>query len=96
MNIGFLERRNNPGNRLDRVYQYRIHLDKLKTTDPAGDKSDSTTKPPSDSSLAEAPCDTLFQEDPEDLFLAEAPYDTLFQEDPEDLFLVEAYCHILF
>jgi hypothetical protein len=95
MNLGILERRNNPGSRLDRVYQYRIHLDKLKTTDPAGDKSDSTTKPPSDSSLAEAPCDTLFQEDPEDLFLAEAPYDTLFQEDPEDLFLVEAPCDTL-
>jgi hypothetical protein len=72
MDIGILERRNNPGSRLDRAYQYRIHLDKLKTTDPAGDKSDSTTKHPSNSSLAEEPCDTLFQEDSEDLFLRSA------------------------
>ena len=103
MRLGILERRNNPGSRLDRVYQYRIHLNKLKTTDPAGDKSDSTMKPPSDSSLAEAPCDTLCQEDPDDLFLAEAPCGTLFQEDcdtlcqedPEDLFLLEAPCDTL-
>ena len=81
MRLGILERRNNPGSRLDRVYQYRIHLDKLKTTDPAGDKSDSTTKPPSDSSLGEAPCETLFQEDPNDSFIGERPCDTLFQEE---------------
>jgi hypothetical protein len=104
MNIGILERRNNPGSRLDRVYQYRIHLDKLKTTDPAGDKSDSTMKPPSDSSLTEAPCDTLCQEDPDDSFIGEAPCgtlfqedcDTLFQEDPDDSFIGEAPCGTLF
>jgi hypothetical protein len=96
MGIGILERRNNPGSRLDRAYQYRIHLDKLKTTDPAGDKSDSTTKHPSNSSLAEEPCDTLFQEEPEnlsleepeDLFLEES--ENLSLEEPEDLFLEES------
>jgi hypothetical protein len=87
MRLGILERRNNPGSRLDRVYQYRIHLDKLKTTDPAGDKSDSTTKHPSNSSLAEEPCDTLFLEDSEDLFLEDS--EDLFLEDSEDLFLEE-------
>ena len=87
MGIGILERRNNPGSRVDRAYQYRIHLDKLKTTDPGGDKSDSTTKPPSNSSLAEEPCDTLFLEDSEDLFLEES--ENLSLEEPEDLFLWE-------
>jgi len=96
MRLGILERRNNPGSRLDRVYQYRIHLDKLKTTDPAGDKSDSTTKPPSDSSLGEAPCETLFQEDPNDSFIGEAPCETLFQEDPNDSFIGEGPCDTLF
>ena len=96
LRLGILERRHNPGNCLDRVYQYRIHLDKLKTTDPAGDKSDSTTKPPEDSSLAEAPCETLFQEEPSDSFLGEAPCHTLFQEEPSDSFLGEAPCETLF
>jgi hypothetical protein len=86
MGLGILERRNNPGSRVDRAYQYRIHLDKLKTTDPADDKSDSTTKHPKNSSLAEEPCDTLFLEDSEDLVL----------EEPEDLFLGEPTCDTLF
>jgi hypothetical protein len=87
MGLGILERRNNPGSRVDRAYQYRIHLDKLKTTDPADDKSDSTTKHPKNSSLAEEPCDTLFLEDSEDLFLEES--ENLSLEDSEDLFLEE-------
>jgi len=155
MGLGILERRNNPGSRVDRAYQYRIHLDKLKTTDPADDqqgvggrvwgvgegedgdfhpnlpkdstttdslaknlcttphtpyptpgapipphpssedgvswarldKSDSTTKHPKNSSLAEEPCDTLFLEEPEDLVLEE-PEDLVLEE-PEDLVLEE-------
>ena len=88
MDLGILERRNNPGSRVDRAYQYRIHLDKLKTTDPGGDKSDSTTKHPKNSSLAEEPCDTLFLEDSEDLFLEEP--ENLSLEEPENLSLEES------
>jgi hypothetical protein len=110
MGIGILERRNNPGSRVDRAYQYRIHLDKLKTTDPGGDKSDSTTKHPKNSSLAEEPCDTLFLEDSEDLFLEESEdlsleesedlsleeSEDLSLEEPEDLSLWEPPCDTLF
>jgi hypothetical protein len=69
--IGILERRHNPGNYLDRAYQYRIHLDKLKRTTSVGNKSNSTTKCPDqrgrsdDSSLKESPCDSLLQDESE-------------------------------
>ena len=43
-NQGIKERRHNPENCLDRIYQYRIHLDELKRTPSVGDKSNSTTK----------------------------------------------------
>jgi len=42
--IGIKKRRHNPENCLDRVYQYRIHQDKLKLPPSVGDKSNSTTK----------------------------------------------------
>ena len=51
--VGILERRHNPGNCLDRTYQYRIHLDLLKHT----------TSCPDDSSLPESPCDSLLQDE---------------------------------
>ena len=47
---GIKERRHNPENCLDRVYQYRIHLDLLKCTRSVGDKSNSTTKCPNQES----------------------------------------------
>jgi len=44
-NQGIKERRHNPENCLDRVYQYRIHRDELKLPPCLfGDKSNSTTK----------------------------------------------------
>jgi hypothetical protein len=47
---GIKERRHNPENCLDRVYQYRIHQDELKRTRSVGDKSNSTTKCPNQES----------------------------------------------
>jgi hypothetical protein len=41
--VGILERRHNPGNCLDRTYQYRIHLEKLNLPDPIRDNSPSIT-----------------------------------------------------
>jgi hypothetical protein len=57
--VGILERRHNPGNCLDRTYQYRIHLEKLNLPDPIRDNSPSATPIKNNSSLQEALEDIL-------------------------------------
>ena len=79
--IGIIERRHNPENCLDRVYQYRIHLDKLKLPTSVRDKSNSTTKSPDQRgkrrSGSVSPC--LLADDSS---LKESPSDTLLPEEP--------------
>jgi hypothetical protein len=57
--VGILERRHNPGNCLDRTYQYRIHLEKLNLPDPIRDNFPSATPIKNNSSLQEALEDIL-------------------------------------
>jgi hypothetical protein len=57
--VGILERRHNPGNCLDRTYQYRIHLKKLNRPDPNCDNSTYSTQKKNNSSPQEALDDTL-------------------------------------
>ncbi|MBD1930338.1 MULTISPECIES: hypothetical protein [Cyanophyceae] len=64
--VGILERRHNPGNCLDRTYQYRIHLEKLTTPDPIRDNSPSATPIKNNSFLQEALEDILPKDEPLD------------------------------
>jgi hypothetical protein len=57
--VGILERRHNPGNCLDRTYQYRIHLEKLNLPDPICDNSRSATPRKNNSVRKGALGDTL-------------------------------------
>jgi hypothetical protein len=61
--VGILERRHNPGNCLDRTYQYRIHLEKLNLPDPVRDNSPSITPNSNKTSLQEALDDSFLEDE---------------------------------
>lgn len=62
--VGILERRHNPGNCLDRTYQYRIHLEKLNLNGSIRDNSPSSTPIKNNSSRKEALDNTLPIDEP--------------------------------
>jgi hypothetical protein len=61
--VGILERRHNPGNCLDRTYQYRIHLEKLNRNYPIRDNSPSITPNSNKTSLQEALDDSFLEDE---------------------------------
>jgi hypothetical protein len=61
--VGILERRHNPGNCLDRTYQYRIHLEKLNRPYPIRDNSPSITPNSNKTSLQEALDDSCLEDE---------------------------------
>src|SRR4028118_1443836 len=61
--VGILERRHNPGNCLDRTYQYRIHLEKLNRNYPIRDNSPSITPNSNKTSLQDALDDSFLEDE---------------------------------